>query len=70
MFRNIAAFYCLKLFPILSASIGLHGCMLIFAIACIFGALYLFFVLEETKGKALDTVRSNSIDLVESNLTK
>lgn len=44
--------------------------MLIFAIASIFGALYLFFVLEETKGKALDTVQSNSIELVESNLTK
>lgn len=37
VFKNSASFYCLKSFPILSAIIGLHGCMLIFATACTLG---------------------------------
>lgn len=42
------------LFPILSASIQLHGVMVIFAIACILGSFYVYFALDETKGKVLD----------------
>lgn len=52
---NGVVFLLLKLFPILMVSIGLHGCMSIFAILCICGALYVFFIMKETKGMSLDT---------------
>lgn len=58
-FNNTASFYCLMLFPILTATIDLHGCMAIFGSACTLGAFYVYFVLEETMGKDLDSVPSN-----------
>ncbi|XP_055295469.1 facilitated trehalose transporter Tret1-like [Sitodiplosis mosellana] len=51
---NIACFTCLKLFPILMSIIGLHGCMLIYAVTCTLGALFVLTVMEETKGRSLD----------------
>lgn len=38
----------------MASSIGLHGCMLIFAIACTLGAVFVFTTMEETKGRSLD----------------
>lgn len=48
IFKNIASFYCLKSFPILNTIIGLHGSLLIFAIACSLGKFlinYIYYVL-------------------------
>ena len=36
--------------------IGLHGCMLIYALACTLGAMFVLTVMEETKGRSLDQV--------------
>lgn len=45
--------------------------MLIFGISCIMGAMYGFFVLEETTGKALDTIPTDANDCsAESGLQK
>lgn len=52
---NVVVFILLKLFPILMVSIGLHGCMVIFGLSSIVGALYVFYIMKETKGMSLDT---------------
>lgn len=57
---NAVSFILLKMFPILIVSIGLHGAMLIFAVACTIGSFYVFFVIEETKGIALDEQQNNN----------
>lgn len=47
IFKNIASFYSLKTFPILNEIIGLHGTMLIYAIACTLGKFrinYIYYV--------------------------
>lgn len=40
--------------------IGLHGCMFIFGVVSVLGSIYVFFMIEEKKGLALDTVKSIS----------
>lgn len=40
-------------------TIGLHGCMLIFGIVCLLGAIYVHIVVIETKGLEFDTVKPN-----------
>jgi hypothetical protein len=34
----------------------MHGCMLIFAITCFSGAMFVFFVIPETKGKSIEDI--------------
>lgn len=58
VFMNLVSFICLKLFPILVATIGLHGCMVTMAIVCICGTLYVYFVVEETNGISMDSIGS------------
>lgn len=55
---NIFAFVCAKLFPLLIDIIGLHGCMMIFAFNCIVGSFFIFFVVDETRGKHMDQVKA------------
>lgn len=56
---NVANFTTLKVFPTLMKSVGLHGAMLIFAIPCTFGIFYVFFIIKETKGIALDAQKND-----------
>lgn len=51
---NVACFTTLKMFPIFMEMIGIHGSMLIYAVACVLGALYVFVGMEETKGRSLN----------------
>lgn len=48
------AFMLLKFFPILNELIEFYGCMWLFATVCCLGAVFILFVLPETKGKVLD----------------
>lgn len=57
---NITSFICLKLFPILMTIIGLHGCMLTLATACIIGSSYVYFAVKETKGISMDSIGSKA----------
>jgi hypothetical protein len=36
--------------------IGMHGCMLIFGVACLGGAAFVLLVLPETKGKSIEVI--------------
>lgn len=57
---NIAAFTCVKLFPVLADVIGIHGCFTIFASACFFGSIFIHYVMAETKGKSMETFNTIS----------
>lgn len=61
---NCTSFACAKLFPILIEKIGMHGCMIIFAVNCIIGSFFMFFILNETRGKAMDTLQSENTHTV------
>lgn len=54
---NLTSFACHKLFPILIDTISLEGCMIIFAVNSIVGSLFIFFILDETRGKPIDTIK-------------
>jgi facilitated trehalose transporter len=43
-------------FPISLEYLGMHGCMLTFALTCFGGALFVLLVLPETKGKSIETI--------------
>lgn len=51
---NVVGFGVLKLFPTLMASIGLHFSIAILCIVCVFGSIYVFLAIKETKGLSLD----------------
>lgn len=57
---NCTSFACAKLFPILIEKIGMHGCMIIFAVNCVIGSIFMFFILNETRGKPMDTLQSEN----------
>lgn len=50
------AFISQKMFPILTAQIDIHGVLIIYAIGCIIGSLFVQFVMKETSGQSLDDV--------------
>lgn len=54
LWYNIVAFLGDKYFPILLDIIELHGCLMIFAINCCIGTLFVVFYMKETKGRSLD----------------
>lgn len=53
---NVVTFVCVKLFPILLEVLDLHGVLMIFAVSCVVGAIFVLFLVEETSGKSLDDV--------------
>lgn len=53
------SFVSLKAYPILLESLDLHGCLIIYGIGCIFGAIFVLMVLKETRGKPLDDMCVN-----------
>ncbi|XP_037038802.1 facilitated trehalose transporter Tret1-like [Bradysia coprophila] len=57
------SFLILKTFPVLTNLIGLYGCMWLFAGFCAFGTLFIVFVVDETKGTVLDTVKTRCMSI-------
>lgn len=55
---NIFAFLTIKAFPILDEMIGLKSCLFIYFICCGFGAIYIIFCVDETKGKELNVAKN------------
>lgn len=51
---SLFAFGLVITFPVLMEVIDMHGCMLIFAITCALGIIFVIFAVDETKGKTLD----------------
>lgn len=58
LFVYASAFLFIKLFPILLEIIDLYGCMVIYTIGSVAGAIFVLFALEETKGRSLDMLKS------------
>lgn len=49
-------FLILKMFPILKDLLGLHGLIFLFALACLFGTVFLTVFLPETKWKSREQI--------------
>lgn len=49
-----------NLFPILSETIHLYGCMTMYAVCSAFGIIFVAIVIKETKGKSLHTIDKES----------
>jgi Sugar (and other) transporter len=52
-------FFTVKLFPTGLELIGLYGCMLIFAVSCFKGAVFVTFVLPHTKSNRMEEIVNN-----------
>lgn len=52
----------LKLYPLIETEFHLYGAMIVFSSVALLGAIFTYFVVDETKGKNLDTVDSSSVD--------
>lgn len=53
---NVFSFLISKLFPIWCEIIGLYGCLVIMAAISTIGIVFVIFVMEETKGRDLDSM--------------
>lgn len=54
--QTVSAFLCTKFFLNLQSLLGMHGCLWLFAVCCLLGAVYVALAVLETKGKALDDI--------------
>lgn len=52
----VFAFFVLKFLPLMTLSLGMHGTMFVFASCCLAGAMFVIFVVPETKGKSIETI--------------
>lgn len=50
------SFFMAKFFPICSISIGMHGCMFIYAVCSFFGVFFVIFAMKESNGISLDSI--------------
>lgn len=57
---NLIAFFWGKSFPLLLELINLHGVLFLLAGNCGLGLLFIAFVVKETKGAAIDTMKSTN----------
>lgn len=57
---NVFTFILAKIFPMLSKTITLKGCILFFSVSCIIGAIFMIVYIKETKGKDLNTVANKN----------
>lgn len=57
---SLSTFICLKTYLALLERFDLHGCLIIYAVGCIFGFFFVLFLLDETSGKSLDDVGNES----------
>lgn len=51
---DIALFLTLYFFPILLPVIELYGCLLVFSVSCIIAAVFVAFVMKETKATSME----------------
>lgn len=56
---NLVLFAFVKILPFLLNRIDVHGCMIMHAVLCMFGIIFIAIVLKETNGKSLDKVGSD-----------
>lgn len=56
LLMSICAFIAIKFFPLLIQSLGLHGCMFLFAGITLSSAVYIFLCMPETRGKSYEQI--------------
>lgn len=57
---SMCAIVQLKMFPLMLAEIGLHGCMFLFATVGVLGMVFTLYTMNETKGKNLDVLEMST----------
>lgn len=57
---NIFTFIVMKTYPILQETFGLQACLMLFAVCCALGTIYVTIVVEETKGKELNETNEST----------
>lgn len=57
---SLTTFICLKTYLTLLEHYDLHGCLTIYAIGCVLGFFFVYFVLDETSGRSLDDVGNDN----------
>lgn len=55
---NVVGFIVSKLYPIVSETIGLSNCCIIFGVFCLLSTIFMIFYSAETKGKELNDIES------------
>ncbi len=58
----VACFILTYTFPLLNATLGAAGTFLLYAAVCLFGLVYVFIKLPETKGKTLEEIERELVD--------
>ena len=58
----VACFILTYTFPLLNATLGAAGTFWLYATVCLFGLVYVFFKLPETKGKTLEDIERELVD--------
>jgi sugar porter (SP) family MFS transporter len=58
----VACFILTYTFPLLNATLGPAGTFLLYAAVCLFGLVYVFLKLPETKGKTLEEIERELVD--------
>lgn len=53
---SILGFVSSKIFPILIERVGVDGCLTMYGIGCVVGAIYVIFLLKDTTGQSLDDI--------------
>lgn len=53
---SLSSFILNRFFPVGSEIIGLYGCLWFMAVTCVFGTLFVIFIMEETNGRDLDVI--------------
>lgn len=57
---GLFGFLMLKLYPLIEKEFKLYGAMIVFSVVALLGAIFTYLVVDETKGKNLDTVDDSS----------
>lgn len=59
---NLSAFALMKLFPVWIDPIKLYGCLCIIICGCVLGIIYIIFMMEETRGRDLDSIGKKRVE--------
>lgn len=63
---NVVGFFVTKTYPIISETIGLSNCCIIFGVSCMLGTIFMVLYSDETKGKELNEIEGADNNKAES----
>lgn len=64
---SLSAFLFVKVFPVLLETQDVHGCLMIFSLGSVGGAIFVLLAMKETSGKSLDDDEYVDDEVVDKN---